>query len=178
MTNPNDPTEPSARSGDRPPSPIQTEWAGALQQYMIANRGRYTDEALMAAALAVGYSEADARAALELAIDDQAARPVRSRARRVVTVLYLASYGLLVAGMLTGRGSYGEGWIGTGILTVTLGIAYLIARLWLGRRLRAASVDGALPVLLSVPVILWFVVSGLCVATGLPFSWLTGYPLA
>ena len=158
------------------PEAPTVSWVGGgseLRDWLAANRGSFTDEALVSAAMEAGHQEADVRAALGHLIDDETAVPVRARARRIVTGLYLIGYLVMVAGMLKGPTSYGTGPIGSVVLTFTLGLAYLLARAWLGRHVRASDTSSALPVLLSIPVILWFIVSGLCVATGLPFGWLT-----
>ena len=86
----------------------------------------------------------------------------------------MVGYVALVAGMFANPGYLGGAvaFVGSGILAVTLGIALLIAIDWVGRRRVAMSnVGGALPVLLALPVVLWLVVTGLCVATGAPLGW-------
>ncbi len=156
------------------PPPGPTGWVSdPLRAWINANRGRFTDDALMAQAIAAGHPEAVVRELIQAAIDAEVSAPVRARARRIITVLYLGGYAILVAAMLFGPGreyGYGGGEIGSGILTFALGTAFLVSVVWLRRGVRAASAGGALPMLLSVPVILWLGVSGLCVATGLPFG--------
>ncbi len=161
-----------------PPGP--TGWVGdPLRAWFAANRGQFTDEALVAAAIAAGHSEDAVRTALERVVDAEVSAPVRVRARKLITWLYLGGYVVLVGGMLIGQGtSVGLGpgpaipVIGTVILTFILGLAFVVSRAWLGRRVRATAAAGALPMLLSVPVVLWLGVSGLCVYTGLPFGFL------
>ena len=96
---------------------------------------------------------------------------LRSRARWIVGILYLGGFIVLTVGMFispSGR-AYGAGFIGMFVLAFSLGITYGISRLWVGGMGtgRTGSAVG-LVILLSLPVILWLAVTGLCVATGLP----------
>lgn len=157
-----------------PKPPDAAGWVGApLRSWFAVNRGRFTDDALVAKAVSAGHAENVVRDELQHVIDAEASSPVRARARMIVTLLYVGGYALLAGGMLFGPGrevGYGGGPIGSAILAVALGIAWLISIVWLRRRVRAAAAAGALPVLLSLPIVLWLGVSGLCVSTGLPFG--------
>jgi hypothetical protein len=122
-------------------------------------------------AVKAGWSADAVQNELAALTDGQATAPIRARARRIVIVLYLVGYAVLVAAMLTNVGNYGGGGIGTVVLTVALGIAFAVGSLWVRRkRISADRLEGSLPVLIALPAILWLVVTGLCVATGLPFS--------
>jgi hypothetical protein len=165
--------EPRAEPEAQPDAPGQSgaPGAGGLRAYLAANRGRFTDESLIDAAVKSGWSEAAVKSELAELADRQVTAPIRARARRIVIALYLIGYLVLVAGMLSNGGNYGAGPIGTVVLTVALGIAFAIGSLWVGRkRIRAERLEGSLPVLIALPAILWLVVTGLCVATGLPFT--------
>lgn len=153
---------------DLPPSAGRVD--GPLTTWLAANRGRFTDGALIEAAVAAGYGDEAIRAEMAGADDAVASGPVRARARRIVVVLYVGGYIVLVGGMI-GFARYGTltATAASLILGATMGTAFLVANAWLGRRVRTASVSRALPMLLSVPVILWIAVAGLCVSTGYPF---------
>lgn len=140
-----------------------------LKSWLAANRGRITDEALIEAAVAAGYADEAVRTAIAKADDAVASAPVRARARRIVTVMYVGGYIVLVGGMV-GFARYGTptATVASLILGATMGIAFLAANIWLGQRVKTASVSRALPMLLSVPVLLWIAVAGLCVSTGYP----------
>lgn len=145
--------------------------AEKLQAYVHANAGKFTDAAITAELLRAGYDRADITAALSGAAAADVSAPVRSRARRIVILAYLLTYGLLVAGMLTnsGSGSYGAGIIGTIVLTVVLGLAFLIAAVWLRRQgSRERPVAPDLTAMIAIPLILLVIVAGACLATGLP----------
>ena len=97
--------------------------------------------------------------------------PVRARATRWVKWAYGITYLLLVLGMIANpaAGAYGGAVIGTVILGVTLGLAYVMSAVWLrsrGRKVR--EMTSGMAVLLSLPVVLLVIVAGSCVATGLP----------
>jgi len=133
--------------------------------------GRYTDTALTDHLMKVGHDRADIEAALRAAAAADLVGPVNARARLTVRLLYLITYGLLVAGMLINQrsGSYGAGYLGTAVLTLVLGLAFLLARVWLRRRgNRDRPVPAGMLAMLSVPLVLLVLVAGACLATGLP----------
>jgi hypothetical protein len=153
------------------PGPPSQPGAGGLSAYLAANRGRFTDEVLVEAAAKAGWSADAVRNELAALNDRQVTGPVRARARRIVIVLYLVGYLVLVVAMLSNVGNYGAGPIGTIVLTVALGIAFALGSLWVGhKRINADRLEGSLPVLIALPAVLWLIVTGLCVATGLPFT--------
>ena len=137
-----------------------------LQAYLEANRGRYTDDALTDALVKAGYTAESVRSELKRLAQRDAAVPIRARARWIVIALYAVGYVVLVAAMLTNptTGLSGAGAIGTVVLTIALGGAFVIAMLWLRR------IAGSLALFIALPAVLWLIVTGLCVATGLPFS--------
>ena len=142
-----------------------------LERYLDTNRGRFTDEALIAAASAAGWDESVIGTAFEASRGRTASAPIRARARRITQFLYLAGYVVLVAGMILNPAAqaYGGAVIGTVVLTVAMLVAFALGRLWYNRKGVSRAMSGAdLSVLLVVPVILWLVVAGICVATGLP----------
>jgi hypothetical protein len=162
-----------------PPEPAKpTEgwgpgWAD-LVTYLEQNAGSFTDEALQAAAIGAGWDSAIVDRALAKVHARQAAAPLRARAKRIVGILYLAGWALLFAGMafnsvnqVAGIGGFFP--LAVGILTVSLLITWVIGRSWASRiRVSQAVTPVDLAVALSVPVILWLAVAGICVATGLP----------
>jgi hypothetical protein len=165
--------EPAEGPGGEPaaPGPAGQPALGGLSAYLVANRGRFTDEVLVDAAVRSGWSADAVRNELAALNDREVTRPIRARARRIVIVLYLVGYVVLVAAMLSNGANYGAGPIGAIVLTVALGIAFAIGSLWVGRkRISADRLEGSLPVLIALPAVLWLIVTGLCVATGLPFT--------
>jgi hypothetical protein len=156
-----------------PPEGAATRDLTALNAYVTQNYGRYTDAALTDHLLRIGHQRADIEAALRAAAAADVVGPVNARARRTVRLLYLITYGLLVAGMLTNTtsGAYGAGPIGSIVLTVVLGLAFLIAAAWLRwRGSRDRPVASGMAAMLAIPLVLLVLVAGACLATGLPFS--------
>jgi hypothetical protein len=149
-------------------------WA-SLSTYLEANAGRFTDEALRSAAVGVGWDPAAVEQALERLHAHQVVAPLRVRANRIIKGLYLAGWALLTVGLTinSSRGGLTGGWgiaaLGVGILTVSMLIAYGIGRYW-SKHIRVSQALTAvdLALVLSVPVVLWLAVAGICVATGLP----------
>jgi hypothetical protein len=143
--------------------------AEVLARYLEANRGSFTDEALVASAAAAGYTPdeiAEAHARLQA---QDAAAPVKATARRIVIGAYLVVYALLSAGMLANN--FGGGAV---ILAVSLGIPFLISlAIVRGRGRLKPGTELALGGLLVLPLVMLVIVGGLCVATGLPFHPLT-----
>ncbi len=159
--------------GGTPPAGGASPDLTALNGYVAQYYGRYTDAALTDHLMRVGHQRADIEAALRTAAAADRVGPVNARARMTVRLLYLVTYGLLVAGMLTnsGSGSYGAGAIGSIVLTVVLGLAFLIAVVWLRwRGSRNRAVASGMIAMLSVPLVLLVLVAGTCLATGLPFQ--------
>ena len=165
-----------SRTTGQPPEPESSigrereHQVSALVRYLQANGRKFTEAVLLDKARAEGYAgdvieEARGRwRALE------SAAPTSRQARRWTLVAYLATFGLLAAGMLAGgNGSYGAGYIGTVILAVTLALALAISLGWLRSQGRKVSAPGTgLLTLLSIPIVLLVVVAGACLATGLP----------
>jgi hypothetical protein len=151
-----------------PPLPSDPKTGGAdLGRYLEANHRRYTDEALVAAATSVGWDATVVETHLARIRLREVTAPVRSRAQRIVGVLYLAGFLVLAFGMAVKPGS-GTIAIAYFVLAISMGIAYLLSRLWAGRVAVTRTHFGRdLAILLSVPVIIWLAVAGICVATGL-----------
>ena len=164
--------DPRREDGGLPQVPQSSPYGTkGLERYLDTNRGRFTDEALVAAAIAAGWDEPTVGTAFEASRRRTAAAPIRARARRIIQFLYLAGYVVLVAGMILNPAArqYGGAVIGTVVLTVAMLVAFALGRLWYNRKGVSLAMSGAdLSILLVVPVILWVVVAGLCVATGLP----------
>lgn len=161
-------TDPIETGSTQPKAGMPT---AGLEAYFTTNRHGYTDEALAASARASGYSPAAIATALAAAKTAEISAPVLARARLIVLASYLLVYAALVVGMLTNPSgnSYGAGSIGTVVLTVTLGLAWLISVVWMRRRGRKIQVGGSgLTAVLALPVVLLLVVAGSCIATGLP----------
>jgi hypothetical protein len=163
------PTPPTRPTPQLPPD-RGTQVARAAQ-YFEANRSRFTEEALVRVARDEGYpddviEEARARAR---ALDVTA--PTRRRARQIILGAYLLTFVVLVVAMFSSAYArqYGGHVIGSVILAVILGLAYLLSAAWLrwrGQRMEDPALG--LVVLLSVPAVLLVIVAGACVATGLP----------
>jgi len=163
-----------------PPEAVAGYGTPGLRAYLEKYHGHFTDEALTAALVKAGYPADAVRDGFSYVADREASAPIRAQARRIVIGLYLVGYVVLVAGMFASGLAQRDqflgvlpGIIGSAVLTFILGIAFLIAIDWVGRkRIGAANLSGALGVLVALPVVLWVIVTGLCVATtGIPFSW-------
>ena len=163
--------ETPAASGP-PDSPAPTKYGTkGLEQFLAANRGRWTDEALAAQAAAAGWEPEVVSAAMARVIANEQSQPLRRRARTFITAIYLLGLVLLLGGMAINpsAAAYGGNVIGSIVLVISMGIAYLLARFWLSRKSVSSTLSRAdLAVLVSLPAILWLVVTGICVATGLP----------
>lgn len=146
--------------------PVSTYGTNGLEAYLEAHRATFTDEALTGAATAAGWDATVVETALGKVQGREAVAPLRARARRIVRYLYLGGFVLLSAGMAI---NYGSGGIGLIVLFFALLVAYGLGSMWFnGKGVSRAMTNGDMFVLLSVPVIFWLVVTGLCVATGLP----------
>ncbi|MEW5990750.1 MAG: hypothetical protein AB1736_05305 [Chloroflexota bacterium] len=132
------------RPDTEPPSPIVVAAeagppdVSALARYFIANRAKYTDEALAAEARRQGHSEATIQAALAQSGTSDASPDVRNRALRRILVSYLVTYALLDLGMLLNTRP--QGYLmpsptgGIGILTISLVVAFVISMIWVASR--------------------------------------------
>ena len=143
-----------------------TDRVRKLTEYFADNQASTTHEALGRQASAKGYTEAEigaASAAAEARREPDAA--ARSRARRVILGLYLVTYLVLIAGMLTSNAPYGAGAIGIPILTVVLAVALAISLLWIRGRHLDAGHEGVMATLVAVPLVLLVGVAGLCLYT-------------
>lgn len=163
------PNVPTGQPASNIPASREEQLARVLR-YFERNYGRFTEEAMVRRVRESGYPDdviEEGRARLRTL---DASQPTRSRARGWIYGAYLLTFVVLVTGMFTNESqSYGA--IGVAILAVTLGLAFLIARSWLGwrgRKLTDATTGFA--VLLSVPLVLLVIVAGLCVASGMPIS--------
>ena len=164
-------------SGSIPRAPGRTEdqlfqtSVQVLADWVVKERGSFTDAALERSALAVGYTSdefaAAARVAEARATDRASQAPVKSAARRGV----LAAYGvvwLLFATRYFGWPTiYGLGPFLQLILTIAMGIGLAISLLVIRRgRPDPDRQWRATALLLVVPVVLLVGVAGLC----LPFT--------
>ena len=159
---------------DQPPAPQEAASGGpkvprnldVLADWILQQRGAFTDGALERSALDAGYSPEEYARAVALAGVRPAMRSIKSVARRAV----LAAYGLVwlafaVVFLVQETTSY---YVNGGflqlVLSISLGIALAISFLAISlgrpdpdRRSRAVAI------LLVVPVILLVGVAGLCV---------------
>jgi len=170
VTNETQPTAPSqpppsATSGSR------ADQVSALAAYLVANHGRFTDDALERAALDAGYPE-DVLTEARAARSADPAVAIRERARRWVLAAYGITFVLLLLGMFINPAArtYGGSVIGAIVLALTLGLALAIALFAVRRSRPNIAATGAMVMtgILAIPIILLVVVAGLCVATGLP----------
>jgi hypothetical protein len=110
-----------------------------LEAYIRANRATFTEEALRREALAAGYPAADVDATL--VATREVVPPVSgTRAARNIFIAYLATYLLLVAGMLVNPAiSGGSSFIdvrglGIVILSMALGAGFVGSLIWVASR--------------------------------------------
>jgi hypothetical protein len=110
-----------------------------LTEYFTANRGRFTDEALVDAARRGGYPDDQIQTVLAERRAAEVAPPVRSRAIRRIVIAYVVVYALLDLGMLANAGKT-AGYLmpsaigGIGILTASLGVALVASLVWMASR--------------------------------------------
>ena len=151
--------------------PVSTYGTKGLEAWIEANRATFTEEALKGAATAAGWDPTIVETALGNVQTRETVAPLRARARRIVRYLYLAGFALLAVGMAINPAarSYGSNVIGVIVLFFALGVAYGLGSMWFNRKgVSRSMTNGDMFVLLSVPFVFWLVVTGLCVATGLP----------
>ena len=151
------------QEGILPEAPPPSKWGpDAAEAYIDAHLGRYTREVLEAALVAAGHDAGSVSEAIRRVASRREAEPTRATARRIVTIAYVLTFLLLAVVLLAAEAQYGAGYgvIATGILAVTLGLAFAISRFWVGR-----LGTGALWAMLSLPLILLAVVGGACYAT-------------
>lgn len=158
----------------RPADPTGDAWVGldrtaALALWMVDHAGAFTEAALERSARTAGYTDveiADARSRADARISsEQALRPVRSTARRVVIAVYALVWVLFCIGYSTQTAS---SWLDLrflllGVLTVALLIG-LAMSIVINRFVHpdAERPTRALALLLAVPAVLLMAVSGLC----------------
>jgi hypothetical protein len=135
----------------------------AMQAYIQANAGRFTDEALVEALVQAGHDPAAARAAGAAASAVQAGPTSRSRAVRSIVIAYIAVFAILSVGMLLNSGSGANAFIPSGsggiaILAASLGVAFGLSMIWIASR-RAF--------LLGVALILGLIGAGILASSGL-----------
>ena len=159
-----------------------SRWIGAtrdrvasLSDYFLAGADRYTPEALRQAASESGFSPEEIDQAYGRAIerqrDEEVARPIRSRARRIVLAAYGLVYAAFAVAFLTFAYRLGAGIIALVIFSLALLVALSISLAWVrGRHPSADQVGVALVTMLTVPFVLLFAVAGLCVAGTTPGS--------
>jgi hypothetical protein len=164
-------TTDSPTPGGTPPDAAAPRDLTALNAYVTQYYGKYTDAALIDHLMGVGHQRADIEAAIRSAAAADRVGPVNARAKMIVRLGYLITYALLVAGMLFSSRAfdYGAGVIGTIVLTVVLGVAFLISAGWLGwRGSRDRGTAPGMLAMLAIPLVLLVLVAGACLATGLP----------
>jgi hypothetical protein len=147
-----------------------------LTAYFVEHEGRYTLDALRAAAGDAGFTadeieQAGQRTATRRQVA-QAARPIRARARWIILGAYLLAYALLAWALLSAPNldSYGTGEIALIVLTIALAIALIASLVWVNRRRLPVPLQGALAGMLVLPFVILFAITGLCVVTTRPFG--------
>jgi hypothetical protein len=168
----NDASSPGERGVPEAPdvSPYGTK---GLESYLVGYRSSFTEAALRTAAIEAGWDAALVDSVLAGIRGREASAPLRGQARRIIRLLYLGTFIVLTLGMLVNPSSaarsYGGSTIGPIILAVAFLVAYALDRLWFNEKAVGAALGQRdLAILLSLPVVLWLVIGGLCVATGLP----------
>jgi hypothetical protein len=161
-------TEPDDRSGAPAPAPpaiAAADHREQLYRYFLANRDRFTSEALERAAVAAGYPRAEVAETSRLVgaegdVTTDSAR-YTTQARVIVLLAYVATFILLVVPTGMATGTYG---VGPVILGVLLLIAGGIGLALVGRRRRvSANAAMALTSMLAIPFVLLVIVAGSCV---------------
>jgi hypothetical protein len=144
-----------------PATPPPGGWV-ELERYFADNQATTSEEALSAAARSAGHSdEAIAKAWARVRANEVAA-PVRKQARSIVLWAYIATFVVLLAGMIINNPTTAGG--GGIVLMIALALGLGLSRFMV----RVADPGAALAVILAGPVIVLVIVAGLCVATGLP----------
>jgi hypothetical protein len=176
MSEPDTPTEPAA------PDPRTNRDVKAATAWLLANRDRYTEAALLDELRTSGYSEEEITAirseAQRLAppprVDETPYRDYRAIAAVILIVAFLGVWALVtIPWMLPPEGNtIGMAQLVGGILAFALGLIALPTLIVIidSKRLRRGTI-GALVAFLTVPFILLFIVAGVCVMT-------TGRPAA
>jgi hypothetical protein len=122
------------------PSPGQMSGANAIDAYIAANEGRFTDEALSAALAAAGHSPDAVAAGLARAKARSRTESPKNRPRavRAVLIAYGVVFAILSVGMLLNtspRGTFVPPAIGgIVILGMTLLVALALSAVWLATR--------------------------------------------
>jgi hypothetical protein len=167
MTDPRDPTEPTS-----PASPTIAaagdDRVAVLAAYLRSNSGRFTDEALAAAARAAGYSDAEIASARTVADPTTNASP-EAPARRVdrgvvaaVAILYvIALYGAIaIASSIAIDLNAVAG--GAGLLAGVVAWALLRDE----RPSLAQGIGCGVVLAVAIPVIVVLVILGICLVAG------------
>jgi len=130
---------PSPPTGtDQAPGPQAGDRA-AIDAYVAANAGRYTDEAITAVLIQAGHSPDEVRASIAAAASDERTRPATPRAVRTIIAAYVVTYLLLSAGMLLNSSHPSSTYMptaagGIGLLALSLGIAFVLSMIWVASR--------------------------------------------
>jgi hypothetical protein len=128
-----DPESPATGEAGPPTRPTD------LESYIRANRTTFTEDALRREALAAGYAAADVDATL-MATREVVPPVSGARAARNIFIAYLATYVLLVLGMLVNPAiSSGSSFIdvrglGIVILSMALGVGFVGSLIWIASR--------------------------------------------
>jgi hypothetical protein len=136
-----------------------------LHAYLMANRGRYTDDALLEAAANAGYRREVVLEAIAALPPLESTAPTRKRAVLVVLGSYAVVFALLAASMAAnGNGNLNV------ILAISMGLGALISIPFLRRGPRMApGAQLAMGGLIAVPLVLLVLIAGTCLASGMPF---------
>lgn len=162
--------------GSAPHSPYHPSDAKSrtrdLERWIERHRSVYTGSALEASAIEAGYTREEFEAALALvearAPKQEALRPIRSRARRVVLVAYGLTWLVYAIAYLTRPVMYGLGPLALSVVTIALGIGLAGSWDWTRRRHPdPAHFNRAMAVLLSLPMVLLLVFGGTCLPSAL-----------
>ena len=145
----------------------QSDRAAALAAYREANHGRYTDEALRAAARSAGYTEAEIEAAWSSQIPAAAAAGSRPRARMLVAIPVAVVYVVVVYAAASLLGSSAQYDL-TLPAFVVAGIVGIVGWAQLRDRRPSIAFGLGLGVILAVvlPVVLFLVLLGMCIVSG------------
>jgi hypothetical protein len=141
----------SASAPGTPAPPRAPDDRAAIDAYVAANAGRFTDEAITEQLLQAGHRPELVKASV--AASREGFRPARPRAVRAIIAAYGITYLVLSAGMLLHHGQADSSYMptpagGIGLLALTLGISFGLSMVWVASR-RAFVVLAAVAVGIS-----------------------------
>jgi hypothetical protein len=159
-TGPTDPTEPTI-------PPPGDDRVAVLAAYFRSNRGRFTDEALAAAARAAGYTDAEIAAARSLADPTTDIGPAPAgRANRGVVAAVAIGYVIGLYLLISSAAALSSDVSGAVGLVGLLGGVIAWALLRQERPSLAQGIGCGVVLAVAIPVIVLLVILGICLVAG------------